>query len=526
MVKALYEKVSGIHHQLPFIGYQMLDVITSGMYDDPLMVYREYIQNSVDSIDIAVREGKLSCDKGRISILVLGEDRSVCIEDNGAGLPETLANQVLLNLGSSPKEGTNQRGFRGIGRLGGLAYCELLRFETRSAKRENVTVVEWDKKQLDGLTKKLNKETSLIEIVKNITRVFTRKATEKDPEHFFRVQMVNVRRFHSDKLMNIKMITEYLSQVAPVPYDKGKFSFAKQLDKYFSIISGYRGYNITLNGERILRPYSNKIQISSGITDEIKDIECFEFSTSDGIPLALGWYAKTSFKASLPSQVTMRGIRVRHGNLEVGDEYFLSSFFNERRFATWNIGEIQFFDHKVRPNARRDGFEHTPEYERFLEQASFLGRQLSILCRKYSIDRSLRQRLEKRLENIEQLLNKAHLFADKEYHDNLAYVVRQELDKVLPLIKNKNFSEKLVSKYKGVESKLNHLVKTPSIGEDYLDGRSFRHIEKREIVQKIVKRVLNEYDRSSSAYDLIQKVLTPFLKPIAMKKAAGSGLRN
>ena len=40
MVKVLHEKVSGIHHQLPFIGYQMLDVITSGMYDDPLMVYR------------------------------------------------------------------------------------------------------------------------------------------------------------------------------------------------------------------------------------------------------------------------------------------------------------------------------------------------------------------------------------------------------------------------------------------------------------------------------------------------------
>jgi hypothetical protein len=513
MVRALFEEVAEVKQKVPFIGYQMLDIITSGMYDDPLMVYREYIQNAVDSIDTAIQEGKLHSGEGRISILISGLHRSLSIEDNGEGISESNAKTVLLDLGCSPKDGSAQRGFRGIGRLGGLAYCDLLRFETRSSDEKVVTVVEWDKKCLDDSSKRTNRKTSLVNIIDGITRIFTRKPSEKDPQHFFRVQMENVQKFHDDKLMNTKMIMEYLSQVAPVPYDNAKFSFAERLDKYFSVISGYRGYNITINGERILRPYSNRIQISDAVTDEIGDIECFEFSTTDGKPLALGWYAKTNFKASMPPQVTMRGIRVRHGNLEVGDEYFLSPFFKEHRFATWNIGEIQLYDHKIKPNARRDGFEQTPEYERFLEQASVLGRQLSTFCRRYSIERSLNQRVQNKLIDIEQLLNKSYLFIDEDHREKLITMVRRELEKLYPVIKKKNFQENISHKYEEVESKLKQLEETSLFMDKHLDGRSLRHIEKREIVRKLIKLVLNEYDRSSSAYDLIQKVLTPFLKP-------------
>lgn len=522
MVRTLFEEVAELQQKVPFIGYQILDIITSGMYDDPLMVYREYIQNAVDSIDIAVQEGELHFGEGRISILISGLNRSVSIEDSGGGLSETNAKRVLLDLGCSPKDGSGQRGFRGIGRLGGLAYCDLLRFETRSSDEKKVTIVEWDKRLLDDLAKQINRKTSLVDIVNNITRIFTRKATEKDPQHFFRVQMENVQKFHSDKLMNTKMIKEYLSQVAPVPYDNTKFSFAERLDKYFSVISGYKGYNISINGERILRPYSNKIQISDGVTDEIGDIECFEFSTTDGKPLALGWYAKTNFKASLPSQVTMRGIRVRHGNLEVGDEYFLSPFFTERRFATWNIGEIQFCDHKVRPNARRDGLEQTSEYERFLEQASLLGRRLSGFCRKYSIDRSQKQRIENKIGEIELLLNRTFLFINREHHEKLTNMVSQELDKLAPLIENGKFSDDILRKYRKVVLKLVQIKETPSFAGEYLDGRSLRHLEKREIALKIVQLILQEYDGSVSANDLIQKVVAPFSKPI-FKKWSRSG---
>jgi hypothetical protein len=114
-------------------------------------------------------------------------------------------------------------------------------------------------------------------------------------------------------------------------------------------------------------------------------------------------------------------------------------------------------------------------------------------------------------------LNKSYLFIDKDHRENLINMVRQELDKLFPIIKNKNFQENVFYKYEEVESKLKQLEETSFFIDKYLDGRSLRHIEKRKIVQKLIRLVLNEYDKSSSAYDLIQKVLTPFLKPVAKK---------
>ena len=42
------------------IGANILDSLTTGMYSDSKVIFREYIQNSCDSIDVAIQEGILS----------------------------------------------------------------------------------------------------------------------------------------------------------------------------------------------------------------------------------------------------------------------------------------------------------------------------------------------------------------------------------------------------------------------------------------------------------------------------------
>ena len=37
-------------------GMYLLETLTAGMYNDPLAIYREYIQNAADSIDIALQD--------------------------------------------------------------------------------------------------------------------------------------------------------------------------------------------------------------------------------------------------------------------------------------------------------------------------------------------------------------------------------------------------------------------------------------------------------------------------------------
>ena len=36
------------------VGKQVIDILTTGMYSNPLMALREYVQNAVDAIDDAV----------------------------------------------------------------------------------------------------------------------------------------------------------------------------------------------------------------------------------------------------------------------------------------------------------------------------------------------------------------------------------------------------------------------------------------------------------------------------------------
>ena len=52
------------------IGKYTLESLTNGMYSSPLDLYREYIQNAVDSIDEAVARGLINSDEARIDIAV------------------------------------------------------------------------------------------------------------------------------------------------------------------------------------------------------------------------------------------------------------------------------------------------------------------------------------------------------------------------------------------------------------------------------------------------------------------------
>jgi molecular chaperone HtpG len=63
------------------IGKYTLESLTSGMYLEPLSLYKEYIQNAVDSLDEAVEAGLLQKEDGQVLISVDRENRQIVIED-------------------------------------------------------------------------------------------------------------------------------------------------------------------------------------------------------------------------------------------------------------------------------------------------------------------------------------------------------------------------------------------------------------------------------------------------------------
>ena len=55
MAELLSNEVETVSPTDIITGSHIIDIISSGMYNDPKMVLREYIQNSSDSLDEAVK---------------------------------------------------------------------------------------------------------------------------------------------------------------------------------------------------------------------------------------------------------------------------------------------------------------------------------------------------------------------------------------------------------------------------------------------------------------------------------------
>jgi len=496
----------------PVIGRQLFDIITSGMYDNPLMVYREYIQNAADSIDVAVEEGVLSMEDAHISITLRGQERSILIEDNGKGLSIDTAHSILTNLGCSPKEGTSQRGFRGIGRLGGLAYCDELVFETRSSAEELVSVVRWNRQEFDAITADSERRITLQEMIESVASLDYLEPTEETPAHFFRVTLKNVHRFHSDLLMNLKAVNDYLAQSVPVPYNREAFSFAEDIERELAQVCDYRCYHIRINDRQVFRPYADEIKLSLNSSDYISAIEFIRFKGVDSDITAVGWYARTSFLATLPAPLNVKGIRVRQGNIEVGGEHFLDDKFSESRFSGWQIGEIHVVNGALKPNARRDGFEHTPNFEKFLEQAHLLGRHLSSLCRKCSNVRIANSRVQASLVQLERLFENPLTFIDEEHHRRTSEQARTLLHN-LEKMSAVGISEELTERLNLVKEKMSGHRHRPTLLKDILDGRRLKRMDNNKLIKHVAKTIIESYSTSTSPEEIVHEILASLTKP-------------
>jgi len=499
------------------IGKQMIEIITTGMYSDPRMILREYVQNAVDSIDVAEAEGILLSREGIILITLDGRNRTITIEDNGVGISNDQVEEVLCSLGCSPKEDTGLRGFRGVGRLGGLGYCDQVSFETRSGVRDKIAKVMWDSLKLKGLISHKNNRNDLAKNIQGSIEIDFHEAAPDDPKHFFRVTLINVHRFHKDVLMNVKNARKYLSQTVPVPYNDELFPIAREIREKLSVIDGFQTYTIFLNEKQLFRPYELKIDIGPKRQDEIKEIKWISFHDHNGALIGRGWVAITDFLASLPTRIEMRGIRVRQGNIAVGDEYFLSDYFSEKRFATWQIGEIHL-KNSVKLNARRDGFEHTPDYERFIERVFAVCQYLSGLCRTYSKKRSVMINANLKLNKIEDIVS-TDMFLDDSHYKRVTAEAKNAIFCLESDLKKNKCLEKFNGRLDKTKDEVTQLCnEAPLFLKDCLDGNRFKGKSGKKVLTEVCQAIAENSTKNLSPELLINTIVKPFLKPCCTNK--------
>jgi molecular chaperone HtpG len=321
------------------VGKDIMELLANAMYVDPLTIYREYIQNSADAIDEA-RRSRLPLYDPHISIALDHSSRTVRIRDNGESIANANFVKRITAIGASHKRGSDLRGFRGIGRLSGLGYCQELVFRGKAEGDLKVVEVTWNSRALRERIRDLGYKGSLIDIVRDVVS-YSEVPAQGKAERFFEVEMRKVSRLRGDLLMNEQSIRSYLAQVAPVPFHES-FSHGEHIQAFLAAHGIRPPIRIELNDDAgpIYHRARNTITFNPKTTDTVREVDFLEILDADGAISAFGWIANHSYMGSIPRRLGIGGIRLRAGNIQVGDEALLAPLYPEPRFASWAIGDI------------------------------------------------------------------------------------------------------------------------------------------------------------------------------------------
>lgn len=379
------------------VGTDLLGLVTAGINTNPLTLYREYIQNAADAT-----EQLTDPEKQVVEIFVDVTNRNLTIRDKGPGLSFQQAKDALIPVARSDKHVSADRGFRGIGRLSGLAFCQSVAFITRSNANDPATQVTWNgTKMRSCMAQKLPLGDTISQCVS-----IERLQADKMPEHFFEVRVQGVHRHAAADVLNVNAVKTYIGEVCPVPFAT-EFPYKQQISKIFEPGQAPLELDIHLNQERLDNPspinrlHGPHVPLAAERTDDFVDLEKIEIPALGGEKFAaVGWVAHTSYAGALPVHARIRGLRARVGNIQVGDETAFDHLFSETRFNRWCLGEIHVLDPRVVPNGARTYFETNVHLRSLENHLIVLCRQIEQRCRMASKRRNLSKKYQSFVEDI------------------------------------------------------------------------------------------------------------------------------
>ncbi len=351
------------------VGKNFLENITVAMYENSFTIYREFIQNAADSIDKAIARGIIKKDEAYIDIHIEYNKRKISVFDNACGIPMREFKKKMMDVADSDKDRDKEKGFRGIGRLAGLGYCDKLIFHTSARGEEKESIITWNGIKLREIVNDPSQHPSSEQLIDEITNVEYVVADKE--EHFFEVIMEDVS-FESDDLLDEQQVIKYLSAVAPVPY-ANYFIFSSKI-KEFAKENSFRidEYNVSVNGNQLFKPYRTILYEGHSNDDkkeydQIYDVEFKIFKDPMEKVIAWMWFGIAKFEKVIPTVNEMRCIRLRKENIQIGDENTMGKFFKQERGNSYYIGEVFAVDNNLIPNARRDYFNPNPSAKKFEE---------------------------------------------------------------------------------------------------------------------------------------------------------------
>ena len=477
-------------------GAGLLGLVTRGIYNDPLSIYREYIQNAADAAT-----GPGLAEGTRVDIAIDVPGRRIRIRDNGPGLSRREALERLVPIGRSSKRLGTDRGFRGVGRLAGLAFAKTVSFTTRACEDQPVTRVTWHSDRLPGLT---STELDLEQVILECVDVETLQGSDY-PEHFFDVEVGDVARHSAGLLLNRDAVRDYVGEVCPVPLST-EFRFAERVEGLFDGADAPLALEVVLEGDsaQTERPYRESFRLSTNTEVEFTEFQEVRIpSVDDCGEAAIGWIAHSPYLGAIPRDQRVRGIRARVGNIQIGGEAVFDDLFAEERFNRWCVGELHVLDPRIVPNARRDYFEPGPHLRNLENQLVPVLRNISTRCRRESVARNRARKTLSALNNIQDLcaLARSGLLTPEDAA-GLARQASREVERIRKDVGGADLDNGTLERLHSAEEALNNLSAETR-------PRPFGDIPPSEAViyQKVFGALATRTSSPGAAKELIEMVL-------------------
>lgn len=505
-------------------GKNIIGTLTEGMYENSRFIYREYIQNAADQIDIATSQGLLGEGEGVIDIRIDPNKRDIIIKDNATGIQKEKVYETLGNVAASTKDRKIQKGFRGIGRLGGLGYCKRLIFETSYFGEECKTIMSWDAAKLKSHLNDRAITLDAISVIDDVTEISTEPCT-KD-EHYFSVKLEHINETN-ELLLNIEDIKEYLSMIAPVPFNLGEFYLARKVYNYIQSekLPELDEYNVRINGEQIFKGYKLGIhQITTGGNssriDEIRDIEFQQFKNIDNEIIGWCWFGISNFEKVIPERGNRhRALRLRKANIQIGEASTLNALHKEGRGNNYFVGEVHALDHELIPNSSRSYFNENQECRQFEREvrAFFHDALYKIYYDASNIKNAFKRIVEE--QNLAQLIHKKttqtgfssnseKISLLKKYEE--AQTKAQESQKKIEKFATRITKESLIGKvFRGIEEEHAPAKNIPEIKPLDEPNKTCKKGEKKFRTDDLTKLTREQRKFLGDIFDIIIRALPP-----------------
>lgn len=413
----------------------LINLLMFTLYSDEKTIYREYVQNALDSINKAIDERVLAQAKdGVVNIDIDARKKTIVIKDNGTGINANDAIRTLLDISASTKDGVNQAGQFGIGRLVGGGYCHELIFRTTARGESIGTQITFDVDKIWQMVKEDSTEYLATYVIDICTK--KERFDVAEGEHFFEVTLNGVKSDSAPALLNREEVIEYLNMVAPVgykPHFNNVLIYKSTVDnpEFKALHEGLEKVQLFVGKTPIQKQYELSIK---GTKDEINNLEYFKIEDEKFGVLGWGWFALTKYTIQIPKEDTLACIRLRKHNIQIGEHDLLSgrSFWKEDRGNSYFYGEFFVTHPNIVPNGARDGLAPSPETNALNLKLREYFENLKTL---YTRANEAKKSIDKIREGIDQL-NKSKNLSDYKAKD---LIDNKGIGKFDKLVKNATF---------------------------------------------------------------------------------------